>query len=85
MKRLTGRRTDSLTLLLLGPGSRIVNLEPMPATGGLIVGGPGSHGSTLGLLLSVSLLLLQRFNHKLLALPLVATHHIGLNEPVTTS
>jgi hypothetical protein len=83
MKRLTGRRTDSLTLLLLGPGSRIMNLEPMPTTGGLIIGGPGSHGSTLGLHLSVSLLLLQRFNHKLLALPLVTTHHIGLNEPTT--
>jgi hypothetical protein len=72
-----GRQTDSLTLLQLGPCSRLANLEPMLATGGLIIGG---HGSTLGLLLSASLLLLQRFNHKLLALPLVMTHHVGLNE-----
>jgi hypothetical protein len=68
------------TLLLLGPGSRLMNLELTPATGGLIIGGPGGHGSTLGLLLSASLLLLWRFNHELLALPLVATHHVGLNE-----
>jgi hypothetical protein len=54
----------------------------MPVTDGLIIGGPGCHGSTLGLLLSASLLLLQRFNHELLGLPLVTTHHIGLNEPV---
>jgi hypothetical protein len=54
-------------------------------TGGLIVGGPGSHGRTLGLLLSASLLLLLRFNHELLALPLVATHHVGLNEPATAA
>jgi hypothetical protein len=74
MKRPTGRRTDSLTLLLLGPGSRLTNLEPMPATRGLIVGGPGGHGSTLDLLLSAGLLLLRRFNHGLLALPLVVTH-----------
>jgi hypothetical protein len=67
-----GRRTDSLTLLLLGPGSRLVNLEPTPVTSGVIIGGPGS---TLSLLLSAGLLLLlQRFNHGLLALPLVATH-----------
>jgi hypothetical protein len=85
MKRSTGRQTDSLTLLLLGPGSRLTNLEPTPATGGLIVGGPGGHGSTLGLLLSVSLLLLQRFNHELLALPLVTTHHVGLYKPVTVA
>jgi hypothetical protein len=70
-----------LTLLLLGPGSRLANLEPTPATDGLIVGGPGGHGSTLDLLLSASLLLLRRFNHELLALPLVMTHHVGLNEP----
>jgi hypothetical protein len=50
-----GRRTDSLTLLLLSPGSRLTNLEPTPTTGGLIIGG---HGSTLDLLLSASLLLL---------------------------
>jgi hypothetical protein len=68
-----------LTLLLLGPGSILANLEPTPVTGGLIVSGPGDHGSTLGLLLSVSLLLLQRFNHELLALPLVVTHQVGLN------
>jgi hypothetical protein len=49
-KRPTGRRTDSLTLLLLGLGSRLVNLEPTPTTSGLIVGSPGGHGSTLGLL-----------------------------------
>jgi hypothetical protein len=83
-KRSTGRRTDSLTLLLLGPSSRLMNLEPTPATGGLIVGGPGGHGSTLGLLLSASLLL-RRFNHELLALPLVATHHVGLNELATAA
>jgi hypothetical protein len=59
----------------------LTNLEPTPATGGLIIGG---HGSTLGLLLSVSLLL-RRFNHELLALPLVATHHVGLNEPETAA
>jgi hypothetical protein len=81
-KRLTGRRTNSLTMLLLGPGSRLVNLEPTPAIGGLIVSG---HGSTLSLLLSASLLLLQRFNHELLTLPLVATHHVGLNEPATAA
>jgi hypothetical protein len=85
MKRPTGRRTDSLTLLLLGPGSKLMNLEPTPATDGLFVGGPGGHGSTLGLLLSVSLLLLWRFNHMLLALPLVATHHVGLNESATAA
>jgi hypothetical protein len=84
-KRPTGRRTDSLTLLLLGPGSRLANLEPTPATNSLIVGGPGGHGSTLGLLLSASLLLLQRFNHELLALPLVVTHHVGLNELATAA
>jgi hypothetical protein len=59
----------------------LVNLEPTLATGGLIIGG---HGSTLGLLLSASLLL-RRFNHELLALPLVAAHHVGLNEPETTA
>jgi hypothetical protein len=80
-----GRRSDSLTLLLLGPSSKLTNLELTPVTGGLIIGGPGGHGSTLGLLLSATLLLLRRFNHELLALPLVATHHIGLNEPATTT
>jgi hypothetical protein len=73
-KQLTGRQTDSLTLLLLGPGSRLTNLEWTSTTSGLIVGGPGGHGSTLGLLLRVGLLLLRRFNHGLLALPLVMTH-----------
>jgi hypothetical protein len=63
----------------------LTNLEPMPTTGGLIVSGPGGHDSTLGLLLSVSLLLLQRFNHELLALPLVMTHQVGLNEPATAA
>jgi hypothetical protein len=84
-KQPTGRRIDSLTLLLLGPGSRLTNLEPTPTTGGLIIGGPGGHGSTLGLLLSASLLLLRRFNHELLALPLVVTHHVGLNKPTTAA
>jgi hypothetical protein len=56
----------------------------MPATGGLIIDDPGDHGSTLGLLLSASLLL-RRFNHGLLALPLITTHHINLNEPVTAA
>jgi hypothetical protein len=74
MKRPTGRRTDSLTLLLLRPGSRLTNLERTSSTSGLIVGGPGGHGSTLGLLLRAGLLLLWRFNHGLLALPLVTTH-----------
>jgi hypothetical protein len=73
-KRPTGRRTDSLTLLLLRPGSRLTNLEWTSSTSGLIVGGPGGHGSTLGLLLRAGHLLLQRFNHGLLALPLVTTH-----------
>jgi hypothetical protein len=77
-----GRRTDSLTLLLLGPGSKLANLEPTPVTGGLFVGG---HGSTLDLLLSVSLLLRRRFNNGRLALPLVATHYVGLIEPVTAA
>jgi hypothetical protein len=58
-----------------------MNLEPTPVTGDLIVDGPGGHGSTLGLFLSVSLLL-QMFNHEFLALPLLVTHHVGLNEPV---
>jgi hypothetical protein len=80
-----GRRTDSLTLLLLGPGSKLANLEPTPVTGGLFVGGPGGHGSTLDLLLSVSLLLRRRFNHGRLALPLVATHYVGLIEPATAA
>jgi hypothetical protein len=61
-----------------------MNLEQTVAIGGLIIGGPGGHGSMLGLLLSVSLLL-RRFNHGLLALPLVATHHVGLNEPATAA
>jgi hypothetical protein len=74
MKRPTGRRTDSLTLLLLRPGSRLTNLERTSSTSGLIIGGPGGHGSTLGLLLRAGLLLLWRFNHGLLALPLVTTH-----------
>jgi hypothetical protein len=80
-KRPTGRRTDSLTLLLLGPGSSLANLESTPATGGLIIGSPGGHDSMLDLLLSVSLLFLWRFNHELLALPLFVAHHVGLNEP----
>jgi hypothetical protein len=84
-KRPMGRRTNSLTLLLLGLGSRLTNLELIPVTDGLIVGGPGYHGSTLGLLLSASLLLLWRFNHGLLALPLVAIHHVDLNEPATAA
>jgi hypothetical protein len=46
----------------------------MPTTSGLIVGGPGGHGSTLSLLLRAGLLLLQRFNHGLLVLPLLTTH-----------
>jgi hypothetical protein len=53
-------------------------------TDSLIIGGPSGHGSTLDLLLSASLLLRRRFNHELLALPLVATHHVVLNEPATT-
>jgi hypothetical protein len=73
--------TKLITLLLLGPGYRLTNLKPPPAIGRLIVSGPGGHGSTLGLLPSVSLLFLWRFNNDLLALPLVATHHVGLNEP----
>jgi hypothetical protein len=81
-KRPMGRQTDSLTLLLLGLGSMLVNLEPMLATGGLIISG---HGSTLGLRLSASILLLRRFRHELLALPLVVTHHVGLNEPTTAA
>jgi hypothetical protein len=85
MKRPSGRRTDSLTLLLLGPGSRLANLELTPATGGLTVSGPSGYGSMLSLLLSASLLLLRRFNHELLALPPVTTHHIGLNEPATAA
>jgi hypothetical protein len=84
-KRPTGRRTNSLTMLLLGLGSRLTNLELIPVTDGLIVGGPGYHGSTLGLLLSASLLLLWRFNHGLLVLPLVAIHHVDLNEPATAA
>jgi hypothetical protein len=80
-----GRRMDSLTLLLLGPSSRLTNQEPMPTIGGLFVDGTGGHCSTLGLLLSVSLLHLLRFNHELLALPLVMTHHVGLNEPATAA
>jgi hypothetical protein len=78
-KRSTGRRTDSLTLLLLGPGSRLTNLELMSMTGGLIVGGPDGHGSTLGLLLSTSLLLLRRLNHRFLPLSFVTTHDVGSN------
>jgi hypothetical protein len=81
-KRPMGRQTDSLTLLLLGLGSMLTNLEPTPATGGLIING---HGSTLGLCLSASILLLRRFSHELLALPLVVTHHVGLNEPTTAA
>jgi hypothetical protein len=73
-KRPTGRRTDSLTLLFLRPGSRLTNLERMSWTSGLIVDGPGGHGSMLGLLLRAGILLLRRFNHGLLALPLVTTH-----------
>jgi hypothetical protein len=46
----------------------------MPATNGLIIGGPSGHDSTLRLLLGAGLLLLRRFNHGLLALPLLATH-----------
>jgi hypothetical protein len=81
-KRPMGRQTDSLTLLLLGLGSMLMNLEPTLATGGLIISG---HGSTLGLRLSASILLLLRFSHELLALPLVVTHHVGLNEPTTAA
>jgi hypothetical protein len=40
----------------------------------VIIGGPGGNGSTLGLLLRAGLLLPRRFNHGLLALPLVMTH-----------
>jgi hypothetical protein len=80
-KRPMGRRTDLLTQLLLGPSSRLTNLEPTLAIGDLIVSG---HGSMLNLLLSVSLLL-RRFNHELLALSLVVTHHIGLNELATAA
>jgi hypothetical protein len=72
-KRPMGRQNDWLTLLLLGPGSRLLNLERTPSTSGLIIGGPGDHGSTVSLLLSTSLLL-RRFNHQILALPLVTTH-----------
>jgi hypothetical protein len=78
-KRPTGRRTDSLTLLLLGPGSRLTNLELVSMTGGLIIGGPNDHGSTLGLLLSTGLLLLRRLNHRFLPLSLVTTHDVGSN------
>jgi hypothetical protein len=73
-----------LTLLLLGPGFGLTNLEPTPVTSGLIVRGPSDHGSTLGPLLSASLLV-RRFNHWLLALPLVVTHHVGLNKPATAA
>jgi hypothetical protein len=73
MKRPTGRRTNWLTLLLLGPGSKLSNLERMPSISDLIIGGPDGHGSTVGLLLSTGLLLL-RFNHQILALPLVMTY-----------
>jgi hypothetical protein len=58
-----------------------MNLELTPTIDGLIVGCPGGHVNTLGLLLSVSLLLLRRFIHELLALPPVVTHHVSLNEP----
>jgi hypothetical protein len=78
-KRPTGRRTDSLTLLLLGPGSRFMNLELTSTTGGLIVGGPDGHGSTFDLLLSTGLLLLRRLNHQFLPLSLVTTHDVGSN------
>jgi hypothetical protein len=81
MKRPMGRRTNSLTLLLLDPGTRLMNLEPTPTIDGLIVGCPGGHINTLALLLSVSLLPLRRFIHELLALPPVVTHHVSLNEP----
>jgi hypothetical protein len=84
-KRPTGRRTDSLTLLPLGPSSRLMNLELMPMTSGLIIGSLGGHGRMLDLLLSASLLLLRRFNHELLALPLAVTHHVSLNEPATAA
>jgi hypothetical protein len=75
------RMLTKLITLLLGPGYKLTNLKPPPVIGSLIVSGPGGHGSTLGLLSSASLLFLWRFNHDLLALPLVATHHVGLNEP----
>jgi hypothetical protein len=84
-KRPTGRRTDSLTLLPLGPGSKLMNLELTPTTSGLIIGSLGGHGRMLDLLLSASLLLLRRFNHELLALPLAVTHHVSLNEPATAA
>jgi hypothetical protein len=80
-KRPMGRRTDLLTQLLLGPSSRLTNLELTLVIGDLIV---SSHGSMLNLLLSVSLLL-RRFNHELLALSLVVTHHVGLNELATAA
>jgi hypothetical protein len=72
-KRPTGRRTDWLILLLLGSSSRLSNLERTLSTSSLIVGGPGGNGSMVGLLLSMGLLL-RRFNHRILALPLVVTH-----------
>ncbi len=72
-------------VVLSHPGSRLVNLGPTPVIGGLFGGGLGGHGSMLGLLLSASLLLLWRFNHGLLALPLVMTHHVGLNKPTTAA
>jgi hypothetical protein len=84
-KRPTGRRTDSLTLLLLGPDSRLTNLELTSTTGGLIIGCPGGHGSTLDLLLSTCLLLLRRLNHWFLPLSLVATHDAGLSVPATAA
>jgi hypothetical protein len=43
-------------------------------TSDLIIGSPGGHGSTLGLLLRAGLLRRRRFNHRLLALPVLATH-----------
>jgi hypothetical protein len=78
-KQPMGRRTDSLTLLLLGPDSRLTNLEWTSTTGGLIVCGLDGHDSTLDLLLSTGLLLLRRLNHRFLPLSLVTTHDVGSN------
>jgi hypothetical protein len=56
-----------------------MNLELTSMTGGLIIGGPDGHGSTLGLLLSMGLLLLRKLNHRFLPLSLVMTHDVGSN------
>jgi hypothetical protein len=41
-KRLMGRRTDSLTLLLLGHVSRLANQEPTPVTSSAAMVGPST-------------------------------------------